>query len=778
MVLKSGKNNSPSRWLRIFAPLIIIAVWLTAAGVGGPYFGRIEEVSSNDPATFLPKSAEATAVNNQLEKFRDSNTVPAILVLESTSDINQQQAAIDQIQQKIDQKDIAAEPISPAVISDDKKAALIVVPIASDAEFDQLVPELNSLIKISIRTSDAELTYKMTGPALFSRDLQAAFAGIDGTLLIVALSVVFIILLIVYRSPILPLVTLGGAMAALCAAIIMVFYLAKADLAVLNGQVQGILFILTIGAATDYSLLYIARYREELLRKQTAWQATKATWRASIEPITAAGGTVILGLFCLLASDLGSNQALGPVGGIGVAFAVLVALTFLPAALLLLGRKAFWPKPPKYQLTNPTDENTHSTWKRVASLVSLHPRRLWVGISVLLLVACLGVLQLDATGVSQEELILGQSDSRDGQAALKRHFPEGSGSPAYILTPKDQLSETIKLVDNSSKVESLTVATSSKATPSKPVGKQAAEIRQKVRDEIEAKLAAQRSQLKRSIESSMVGATPDQVQAAYQQASINIPSVDQLVKKADPFAGISTKVVGDKVLLQATLSEPSSSVAAQSSIKQLRQQLKDKDLSAMVGGVSAIQLDTITASDRDLMVVLPLILIAITIVLMLLLRSVVAPLILVITTVVSFGATLGIAALLFNHVWEFPGADPAVIIFGFVFLVALGIDYNIFLMTRVREETAKLGVRRGTLKALIVTGGVITSAGVVLAATFAALYVIPILFLAQIAFIVAFGVLLDTLIVRSLLVPALTMEVGPKMWWPSKLARAKQPTDK
>src|SRR5690606_10133767 len=186
------------------------------------------------------------------------------------------------------------------------------------------------------------------------------------------------------------------------------------------------------------------------------------------------------------------------------------------------------------------------------------------------------------------------------------------------------------------------------------------------------------------------------------------------------------------------------------------------------GGMSAIQLDTNVASERDLQVIIPLILLVITIVLMVLLRAVVAPIVLLLTTVLSFGATIGLAALLFNNVWHFAGADPAVVIFGFVFLVALGIDYNIFLMTRVREETMKLGIRAGTLKALVITGGVITSAGIVLAATFAALYVIPILFLAQIAFIVAFGVLLDTLVVRSLLVPSLTLEIRRWMWWPSK----------
>ena len=230
-------------------------------------------------------------------------------------------------------------------------------------------------------------------------------------------------------------------------------------------------------------------------------------------------------------------------------------------------------------------------------------------------------------------------------------------------------------------------------------------------------------------------------------------------------------MVDGQVVFQATLKDPASSVQARETISRLRATIQPTHPEVIFGGVSAVQLDTNTASTHDLKIIIPLILLAITSVLMLLLRSVVAPLILLVTTVVSFGATLGIAAFLFNNVWHFPGADPSVIIFGFVFLVALGIDYNIFLMTRVREETIRLGVRQGTLKALVVTGGVITSAGVVLASTFAALYVIPILFLAQIAFIVSFGVLLDTLIIRSLLVPSVTLEIGKKMWWPSRISK-------
>lgn len=331
--------------------------------------------------------------------------------------------------------------------------------------------------------------------------------------------------------------------------------------------------------------------------------------------------------------------------------------------------------------------------------------------------------------------------------------------------------EVVSLLDADSSVDTVSVMTTDDKKSTAPVGQSERELRETIRVEVEKQRNKQVAALKAKLSSQMAGAPEAVIERVLSVAVSKIPSVDELTNKAYPFDSLQPKVIDNEVVLQATLRDPASSVAAREAIARLRTEVEKQHPSVKIGGVSAIQLDTNAASERDLVIIIPLILLAITIVLMLLLRSIVAPLVLLLTTVVSFGATLGIAALLFNHVWQFPGADPAVVIFGFVFLVALGIDYNIFLMSRVREETIRHGVRTGTLKALVVTGGVITSAGIVLAATFAALYVIPILFLAQIAFIVAFGVLLDTLIVRSLLVPALTLEIGKPMWWPSKIAK-------
>lgn len=769
-MMKAKQSKPGSLWLRFIIPIALVLVWVGLAGVGGPYFGKMDEVSTNDSSTFLPKNAESTKVKNELEKFQDSGTIPAIVVFESDAALTKAQTnKINKAAEALDESNVPDGSVAQAIIAEDKKAAFLVVPLSSDGEFSELI----SATKAKIDGAKTGVEYKVTGPAMFSRELNKAFAGIDGTLLLVALSVVFVILLVVYRSPVLPIVTLLGAIFALAGAILVVWYLADAEIVLLNGQVQGILFILVIGAATDYALLYIARYREELTYHQSAFLATKAAWKASFEPILAAGGTVTLGLLCLLASDLGSNKALGPVGGIGILFSVLSALTFLPAALLLFGRYAFWPLSPKYIARKKhTDyRQNHPAWAKVGRLVGKHPRRLWVGVTALLIVACFAVPQLRAEGVSQENLVLGASEAKDGQAMIDRHFPAGSGSPAAVIAPADHLDEIVQLLEKDQGVDGVAVLTRDDDKPQVPVGKARAEILQDIRREVKKERSKKLDTLRRDLEQQLAGAPSFVVDQAYEQVTAKIPSVKELVKKADPFKDSEVKIVDEEAALMATLTDPASSVEARETIGRLRDAVEDKYPSVAFGGVSAIQLDTNNASAHDLKVVIPLILVAITAVLMLLLRAILAPIILLLTTVLSFGATIGIAALLFNNVWHFPGADPVVVIFGFVFLVALGIDYNIFLMTRVREETGKLGVQQGTLKALVVTGGVITSAGIVLAATFAALNVIPMLFMVEISFIVAFGVMLDTLVVRSLLVPALTLEIGKAMWWPSKLWR-------
>lgn len=763
------------KWIRIVLPAALILAWFGAGALGGPYFGRIEEVSEVDLTAFLPESAEATKVNKQLSKYQSDDTLPAIVVFETKNGgiTEQQQQHIEDAGKRLESLDGVKGEVSAPVMAEDEKAAFLVVPIDSEASTKEVLEEA----KKTLDKSDIGNThFKVTGPAGFAADLNTAFAGIDGILLITALAVVFVILVIVYRSAVLPVIVLLTSVLALSASILLVWWLAKAGVVQLNGQVQGILFILVIGAATDYSLLYVSRYREELYAHSSKRIATIKALKGAFEPIIASGGTVIVGLLCLLLSDLTSNKALGPVGSIGIGFAIASALTFLPAVLYALGRFSFWPVKPTASIAarvRHAQKQRRGIWTKVGRLVKNHTRPVWV-LSLLVLVgAALFVPQLNAEGVSQSELILGTSEAREGQELLNKHFPDGSGSPAQIIAAQKRLPELVKKIEAVEGVDTVAVVADNSDSGFKPLGKQEAEIKDEIRTEVKKELAKERQKLDREVAKVESQAGPIVAAQVRKQAEANIPSVEELVDEAYPFADARIKVVDGKVLLQATLTNAPDSDAAKETIVKLREAVRDVDADALVGGVTATQLDTNQASIRDRTIIIPVVLLAITLILMLLLRSIIAPLLLLASTVVSLAASLGVAALLFNEVWQFPGADPSVILYAFVFLVALGIDYNIFLMTRVREESLRHGTQKGVIKGLVMTGGVITSAGIVLAATFSALVVIPILFLFQLAFIVAFGVLLDTFVVRSLLVPALIKDVGSFVWWPSKLRRKK-----
>lgn len=764
-------KKRPTLWLRIAIPTVLISLWLGVSAIGGPYFGRIDEVSDIDLTAFLPKSAEATKVNNELGRFRSDATLPAVVVFESKSDVitDAQLEKVTNATSSLSKVAGIKGDISPPIQSDNKKAAFVVLPVDSSVK----IPEALQGVRDSLSKKDiGDTQYKITGPAGFAADLNKAFAGIDGVLLLTALAVVFVILVIVYRSALLPIVVLLTSIFALSASILLVFYLAKIDLIQLNGQVQGILFILVIGAATDYSLLYVSRYREELYKHSSKLAATLNALKGAFEPILASGGTVIVGLLCLLLSDLASNKALGPVGAIGIVFAMLAALTFLPAALYALGRTSFWPVRP---LATKKSQAVHKQklqkgfWHRVGEVVDGYPRRVWVITAIVLVVFAYFVTQIRAVGVAQSDLIVGASEARDGQKILSEYFPDGSGSPALIIANSDTYEKVVQKVDAVPGVDGVVAVATGVDAGFAPLGKQQEKITSDIRKEAERKLADQQKQIDEQMAAIEAQAGLFAAEQARLQIESAVPPVDQLVADIYPFKDAVIKKENNEVLLQATLSDAPDSEAAKHTVERLRTAVRTVDATAKVGGTTAVQLDTNNASIRDRMIIIPVVLLAITSILMLLLRSIIAPLLLLITTVISFAASLGVAALLFNHVWHFPGADPSVVLYAFVFLVALGIDYNIFLMTRVREETVKDGTAKGVINGLVVTGGVITSAGIVLAATFAALGVIPILFLFQLAFIVAFGVLLDTFVVRSLLVPALIRDIGSFVWWPSKL---------
>ncbi|SCK15037.1 MMPL family transporter [Streptomyces sp. WMMB 322] len=711
---------SAQRAARWITPVLMLVVWLVLGGLLGPYAGKLGEVADNDQASFLPQSAESTRVIDAQKSFDQDKTVPAVVVWttqEGKIEPQQREAATRSLAALKGSHGIVGTP-SPAVPSKDGEALQGAVQIRAD--LDTALPGVLDDVRDEAERVQGTKA-QLTGPAATQADLSDAFAGIDGILLVVALVVVLLILLLVYRSVLLPLIIILGAVFALSLASAVVYELAREDLVSVDGQVQGILSILVIGAATDYALLLSARFREELARHDDRIAAMRSALRRSFGAITASAATVALGLLALLLSDLTNNQALGPVGAIGIVCAVISALTFLPATLVLVGRAAYWPAKPRHA-TGPDageeggagrdGENAgaggdadvaagHSVWARIAARVDRMPRRIWAS-TLVALVACAAFSpQLNAQGVPVDETFVKDVPSVTGQRTLSEHFPGGSGNPAVVVADAGKAREVTRAAAGTDGV-----ATASPLTESGRPGQ-------------------------------------------------------------------GRPVVADgRVLINATLEAGANSDEAKQTVERLRTSVHAvPGADALVGGYTAQQLDIQTTAEEDRAIIVPVVLLIIFAILIVLLRALVIPVVLVATVALNFLATLGVAALVFQHLLGFTGTDASVPLYGFVFLVALGVDYNIFLLTRVREEAQLHGTRAGIRRGLTATGGVITSAGVVLAATFAALVVIPLSFLVQIAFIVAFGVLLDTLVVRSLLVPALARDIGPAVWWPGALRR-------
>ncbi|MET7325839.1 MMPL family transporter [Streptomyces sp. NPDC005549] len=686
--------STPSRRARRLLPAVLLLVWLGIGGALGPYAGKLGEVATNDRAAFLPRSAESTRVVDAQKAFQQDETLPVIVVwtADGGGSVTGHRAEATRSVASLEGEPGVVGRASPALPSDDGEALQAVV---------QVEPDLgDALPDVLERVGDAAgqvpgARARLAGPAASQADLSDAFSGIDGLLLGVALITVLVILLLVYRSVLLPLVIILGAVFALGLACAIVYALAERDVVRVDGQVQGILSILVIGAATDYALLLTARFREELARHPDRFAAVRAALRASWGAVVASAATVALALLALLLSDLTNNRALGPVGAIGIVCAVLSTLTFLPAVLVLLGRAAYWPARP---VRTGDPEAGHRLWHRVAERVDRAPRRIWA-LSLAALLACAAFAPtLSAKGVPLDEIFVNDTPSVAAQQTLARHFPGGSGNPAVIIAEADRLD---------------------------PV------------------LAAARD-------------TP------------GVASAVPVTASGRPGGG-EPKVVDGRVRVDATLRAPADSDAAKNAVARLRTAVHDvPGADALVGGYTAQQYDTQRTAEHDRTLIVPVVLAIILVILIALLRSLLMPVLLVATVALNFVATLGVSALVFTHVFGFSGTDASVPLYGFVFLVALGVDYNIFLMSRVRQEALRHGVREGILRGLTATGGVITSAGVVLAATFAALGVIPLAFLVQIAFIVAFGVLLDTLVVRSLLVPALARDLGAVAWWPGR----------
>ncbi len=675
-------SGPTSKWLILGFWLVVFVLALSPAG-------KLTGAQENDSVSWLPGDAESTVVLKEMGAFQSSDEAPAVVVYErpegvTTDDIA---AVAGQVEEFADVQDVDRAPIGP-LPSEDKKALQVIVPIdAGSGGWETLGATVDELRDIAESSSPEGMSVHITGPGGFAADSSEAFKGIDGKLLYSALAVVVVILLFTYRSPLLWALPVFSAVVALMGAQAAIYFLAtKADLTV-NAQSAGILTVLVFGAGTDYALLLVARYREELRRHEDRHDAMAVALHRSGPAILASGSTVVAGMLCLLFASMNSTQGLGPVAAVGIVVALVVMLTLLPALLVIFGRWIFWPVRPTY---GSPDHTETGIWARVGRRIARGPRLTWIATSVALAIASLGLFQLDAVGLQNKDAFYDTPDSVVGETVLARHFAAGSGQPVIVIADKDEA---------------------------------------------------------------------DAVRSAF-------ASTDGIDGVTDPV----TK--GDLSFLQGTLTDPPDSQAAKDTVDRVRDVVHEvPDADAQVGGNTAIVLDTLRASSSDNKLIIPIVLLVVFLILMLLLRAVVAPLVLIGTVVLSFTAALGLSALVFKHVLGFAGADASLPLFVFVFLVALGIDYNIFLMTRVHEEAKVVGTRGGALIGLAATGGVITSAGLVLAGTFAVLGTLPVVAFAEIGVAVALGVLLDTIIVRAVLVTALNLDIGRHMWWPSALSR-------
>jgi RND superfamily putative drug exporter len=708
----------------LWISIVVVIGWLAIGGVSGPVFSKISTVQENDNAAFLPQSAESTLASKITVKFSDQaeNLLPTLLLAVGDVGLQSNPEAFAKVQAyaaSLGSKILpeSKKPLSfylvpgaplQVIPAQDGKAALINLQLNSEIAGQNIndeptLPLIIDFIREDLKKSlgGENIDTHVTGPGGILADLFGAFGSIDTRLLSTTLIVVAIILIIVYRSPILWILPLFTAAIALGFATMIVYYLAKENVIDLNGQTQGILDVLVLGAATDYALLLISRYREELHRHKSHFDAMRVALRGVVEPILASGSTVIAGLMVLLLSDLSSNRGLGPVGSIGIASAMFAALTLLPSLLVLFGRWVFWPKKPRFETE---DERLIGIWATVGKWVDRKPKQIWISTALLLVIFAAFSITLKSDGLAQTDAFTTRPDSVIGLEKLGEHFPSGEGTPVEIIVKESDLQPSIAAISKVKNVASVVPVT--------------------------------------VFDRATMSSTKD------------------------------VKVVDGNILLYATLAVPPDSIEAKNSIPAIREVAKSVNPANLVGGQTAIRFDIDQWSLRDNRVIIPIVLLLIALILGVLLRSILAAGLLLLTVVLSFFATLGVCALVFDHIFGFKGTDASFPLFAFVFLVALGIDYNIFLMTRVREEVLKIGTKAGVIRGLTVTGGVITSAGVVLAATFGVLGLLPLVFLAELGFAVAFGVLLDTIVVRSLLVPALVRIIGEKIWWPSKLSRA------
>ena len=675
----------------------VLFLWVIAMIVLAPLSSSLHKVTSDTPTAYLPPSAQSTrVVDLQEAEYGTGNLQSASFVVVFTrrggltaADLEAASAARASVQGLVDHVEGLGPP-GKLQRSTDGEAVLFRAAVKAPARNGAPI-DTKALDAVRAKAQEADdrvgrgLDLVVTGQAAINAESGSSS---QATLLLSAVLIVAVVLLLVYRSPFLWLLPLLGAFAAIFTAQAATHGLANAGLTV-SSLSSSILIVLVFGAATDYALLLIHRYREELSLFAAPEEAMAAALRRTLPTLLASAMTVIGAMLCLLAAESASLHGLGPVGAVAVVASLLAQATFLPALLLVCGKRAFWPRLPAPGVPG---QDGSKVWSAVGARVARHPGRIILLGVTALGVACIGLLALHSDNDPLHNL-KGQPEAVVGARVVTEHFGPGIEAPLVVLAPPHEAPAAVAIIRDMANLEQV--------SPSAPL-------------------------------------------PAYKSYSVTL--------SVDPY-----------------------SASSYDAIVNLRDQLAHDAPSSLVGGQSAIQYDILQAAHRDNAVLIPLVLLVILIVIAALLQAIVAPLVLVATAALSFGASFGLSTLIWRYGLGYQGIEAELPMYIFIFLVALGVDYNIFLSARIREEAAKLGTRSGTLRGLGVTGGVITAAGIVLAGTFAALALQNTVNVTEIGIAVALGVLLDTLLVRTMLVPATLLALDDRAWWPSW--RGRRPTE-
>lgn len=806
------------------AKWVVFLIWLVGIFIAsGPANlpGKFTDAEDNESTSFLPGDAESTAALEASEQLQGGELAPAVILFRRESGLTtaDRRTLVEDVRKLTEkrfpgvvpdgataasggqgggdsqgggqappgagnQPEGCAGPTTPIpgqpadyapfvgpLCSEDGKAAIVTAYIKGNGESDNLLDPIQEW-RDQISDPGGGLEVKITGGAGYAADAIEVFESINGTLLLAALSLVIVLLILIYRSPIFLFIPLAAVIFAEILARSVGYGISELGVTV-NGQSSSIMSVLVLGAGTDYALLIVSRYREELHHTLDRHEAARAAMSQAGPAVFASAATVIAALLCLTIAKVNGTSGLGPIGAIGVACAAISMLTLLPALLTVFGRRAFWPFVPHTpEWTVPEGVGERGLGKRIVDGSSAGALLPVIGAALVAII----LLPITIVTALVRKLVSALTGGRVKTPSIVGAFDGAIFKPYEIRRAQHE-----RVADEThgfwKRVGDRVAASPARVT----IGSVAVLLVMCVGLAFFSTDLTTNDSYRTSVESVegqdlLAKSFPAGASAP---ADVIVPpdgdvqAVSRALEDTDGIEAVSAPVAeGDQgTLVQATLDPPPYSTEAFDLIEPIRASAQDAVPGTLVGGASAVEFDVRDAAAWDSTVIPPIVLVVVFIILMLLLRAVIAPLILIGTVILSYLAALGVGYLVFDVLFGFPGSDPSLPLFAFVFLVALGVDYNIFLMARAREETLKHGTRTGMLRALAVTGGVITSAGIVLAGTFSVLAVLPLVFLTEIGFVVAFGVLLDTFLVRSVLVPAIVMQMGPKIWWPSELAR-------